>query len=55
MSEKKKYTKALESLEKRIAEHRQKQQTAKKPELFHYWEKEIEKFEREKKKKQKWL
>lgn len=53
MSEKKKYKKALESLEKRIQEHRQKQHVSKSPELFHYWEKEIEKFEREKKKKQK--
>jgi len=50
-----KYKKAVESLNKRIAEHRQKQYAAKSPELFHYWQKEISKFEREKKKKQKWL
>lgn len=55
MTDKKKYRKALESLEKRIAEHRKKQFTAGNLELFHYWEKEIEKFEREKKKKQKRL
>jgi len=51
---KKKYQKAIESLEKRISEHKGKQRTAKSPELFHYWEKEISKFEKEKKKKQKW-
>ncbi|MCX6802594.1 MAG: hypothetical protein NT067_05810 [Candidatus Diapherotrites archaeon] len=51
---KKKYGKAVESLEKRIAEHREKQSTAKSPELFNYWQKEIEKFELEKKKKLKW-
>lgn len=50
-----KYKKALESLNKRITEHIQKKRTAKSPELFHYWEKEIAKFEKEKKKKQKWL
>lgn len=52
---KKKYKKAIQSLDKRISEHRKKQKTAKSPELFHYWEKEIKKFEKEKKKKQKWL
>jgi len=35
-------------------EHREKQRTAKSPELFRYWEKEISKFEKEKMKKQKW-
>ncbi len=50
-----KYKKAIKSLDKRIAEHREKQRTAKGPEIFHYWEKEIQKFEKEKKKKQKWL
>lgn len=55
MTNKKKYKKAVKSLEKRIAEHRQKQKTAMNPELSHYWEKELEKFAREKKKKQKWL
>jgi len=52
---KEKYKKAIESLNRRIAEHRQKQLTAKSPEFFHYWEKEIAKFGRERKKKQKWL
>lgn len=46
---------SVDSLNKRIAEHKEKQQTAKSREFFHYWEKEIQKFEREKKKKQKWL
>ena len=55
MTGKKKYKKAVESLDARIAEHMEKQSTAKNPELFHYWEKEIEKFEREKKKKQRRL
>lgn len=55
MSDKKKYRKAISSLDKRISEHKEKQKTAKSPELFHYWEKEIQKFEREKKKKEKWL
>lgn len=55
MSGKKKYKKALKSLDKRISEHKSKQKTAMSPELFHYWEKELEKFAREKKKKQKWL
>ena len=50
---KSKYKKAIESLNERIAEHKEKQKTAKSPELHHYWEKEIQKFEREKKKKQK--
>lgn len=50
-----KYKKAIESLNKRIDEHREKQLTTKNPELFHYWEKEISKFEKEKKKKQKWI
>lgn len=50
-----KYKKAVESLDKRIAEHREKQRTAKYPELSHYWEKEILKFEQEKKKRQKRL
>jgi len=52
---KKKYKKAIESFDQKIAEHREKQKTAKSPELFDYWEREISKFEREKKKKQKWL
>lgn len=50
-----KYKKAIESLDRRIAEHKEKQRTARSPEAFHYWEKEISKFEREKRKKQKWL
>lgn len=50
-----KYKKAIESLDKRIAEHRQKQKTSTSSGVFHYWEKEIQKFEKEKKKKQKWL
>lgn len=52
---KKKCKKALESFDRRILEHKEKQKTAKSPEVFHYWEKEIQKFEKEKKKKQKWL
>ena len=52
---KKKYKKAIESLDKRIEEHREKQKTAKSPELFDYWKREIQKFEKEKKKKQKWI
>ncbi len=55
MGQKKKYKKAIESLDKRIQEHREKQQTTISSELFHYWEKEIEKFEKEKKKRQNWL
>ena len=55
MSDKKKRKKAIESLDKRISEHKEKQKTAKSPELFHYWQKEIEKFEKEKKKKRKWI
>jgi len=50
---KKKYKKAIESLDKRILEHKEKQKTTKNIELFGYWEKEIRKFEKEKKKKQK--
>lgn len=50
-----KYKKAMESLDKRIAKHKEKQKTAASPELFHYWKKEIRKFEKEKRKKQKWL
>ncbi len=49
---KKKYRKAIESLDKRIAEHEEKKRTAKSPELFDYWKKEVGKFERERKKKQ---
>lgn len=52
---KKKYKKAIESLDKRISEHREKQGLSKSPELHHYWDAEIKKFEKEKKKKQKWL
>ncbi|MFH1664402.1 MAG: hypothetical protein ABH986_06410 [archaeon] len=52
---KKKYIKAIESFDKRILEHKEKQKTTKNTELFGYWEKEIKKFEKEKKKKQKWL
>lgn len=55
MGKKKKYKKAIESLDKRIAEHREKQKNAPSGELFFYWEKEIDKFEKEKKKKEKWL
>ena len=55
MSGKTKYQKSVASLDERIAEHREKQRHAKSPELFHYWEKEIQKFEREKRKKRKWL
>ena len=51
---KKKYRKAIESLDERIAEHREKQATAKNRELFNYWRKEIEKFESEKRKKLRW-
>ena len=50
---KSKYKKAVESLDKRIAEHKEKQRIAKSPEFFHYWEKEIQKFEKEKKEKAK--
>ena len=49
---KKKYKRAIESFDRRIAEHEEKRRTAKSPELFGYWTKEIERFEREKKKKQ---
>jgi len=52
---KKKYKKAIESFNKRIAEHKEKQKTAKSMEQFDYREREIQKFNREKKKKQKWL
>jgi len=52
---KKKYKKAMELLEKRIMEHKEKQRTAKSHELFYYREKEICKFENEKLKKQKWI
>lgn len=52
---KKKYRKAIESFDKRIAEHREKQKSAKGIEQFDYWEREIQKFKKEKKKKQKWL
>lgn len=45
---KNKYEKGIESLDKRISEHKEKQTTAASPELFRYWEKEISKFEREK-------
>lgn len=51
----KKAKKSIESLNKRIAEHTEKQLSAKTPELFHYWEKEKSQFKLEKKKKQKWL
>ncbi len=51
MSGKSKYRKSIASLDARIAEHREKQRRAPNQELFHYWEKEIEKFEREKRKK----
>lgn len=46
-----KYKKSIESFDKLIAEHREKQKMARNPELFHYYEKEILKFEREKAKK----
>ena len=52
---KKKYRKAIASFDKRISEHKEKQKAAKSQELFHYWQREVEKFKREKKKKQKWL
>ncbi len=52
---KKKYAKSVSSLDKRIAEHTEKLKATKSPELASYWKREIEKFEREKKKKQKWL
>lgn len=52
---KKKYKKSIKSFDKRIAEHREKQKITERPELIYYWEKEIQRFEREKKKKQKWL
>lgn len=45
-----KYKKAIKSLDKRIDEHREKQSAAKYPELHHYYEMEISKFEKEKKK-----
>ena len=50
---KKKFLKGIESLEKRIAEHKEKMDSAMSPEIFHYWEKEVQKFEQEKRKKQK--
>jgi len=50
-----KYKKAIKSLDKRIAEHREKQKFAKSPEQFQYWEEEIQKFKQEKRKKQKRL
>ncbi|MDD5163130.1 MAG: hypothetical protein PHD95_02895 [Candidatus ainarchaeum sp.] len=50
-----KYKKAIKSLDKRIAEHKEKQKYAKSPEQFHYWEEEIQKFKQEKKKRQKRL
>ncbi len=49
---KKKHKKGIESLDKRIEEHREKQAKTTNPDLFHYWEREIEKLEREKKKKE---
>lgn len=52
---KKKYKKGIESINKRIQEHKEKQRTAKSQEQHHYWGIEIKHFEREKKKKQKWL
>ncbi len=52
---KSKYKKAIKSLDKRIEEHREKQLTASYPELYGYWEKEIQKFAQEKKKRQKRL
>lgn len=55
MGDKKRYKKAIESLDKRIAEHKEKQSKSKGSEQFYYWEKEIKKFEREKKKKQRWV
>jgi predicted nucleic acid-binding Zn-ribbon protein len=47
-----KYKKAIKSLDKRIAEHKEKQKFAKSQEQFHYWEEEIQKFKREKRKRQ---
>ena len=52
---KNKYRKAIESLDKRIEEHREKLGTARYTELHQYWEKEIRKFENEKRKRQKWI
>ena len=48
-----KYKKSVKAFDKLIAEHREKQRIAKSPELFHYYDKEILKFEREKEKKRK--
>lgn len=48
---KKKYKKGIDSFDERIKEHREKQLSAPSEEIFHYFEKEIRKFESEKKKK----
>ena len=52
---KKKYKKAIDSFDERIKEHREKQLSAPSEEVFHYFEKEIQKFESEKKKKLKFV
>ncbi|MDO8537563.1 MAG: hypothetical protein Q7S21_01640 [archaeon] len=52
---KKKYKKSIESFDERIKEHREKQLVAPSEEVFHYYEKEIKKFESEKKKKLKFV
>jgi len=49
---KKSIKKGIKSLERQIGAHRKKQEVSVSPELFHYYEKEILKFEMEKKKKQ---
>ena len=51
MGGKKKYRKGVESLDKRIAEHREKIKTAKSREAIGYFEDEIREFERQKRKK----
>ncbi|MFH1225649.1 MAG: hypothetical protein V1676_07685 [Candidatus Diapherotrites archaeon] len=55
MGEKKKYRKGIESLDKRIVEHREKIKTAKSREAIGYFQDEIREFERQKMKRQKWL
>ncbi|MFH1751461.1 MAG: hypothetical protein ABH821_00775 [archaeon] len=51
MTSKKKALKGIKSLEKKIKEHREKQEKVNSPELLGYWKKEISKFEKEIKKK----
>ncbi|MBU0661968.1 hypothetical protein KKH30_00465 [Candidatus Micrarchaeota archaeon] len=55
MGGKKKYKKGIESLDRRIAEHKEKIKTAKSPGAIGYFEDEIREFERQKKKKRKRL